>query len=1087
MAISATTVGEVRPATGNAANAGLFDPSLGGTDYSQQDSPQVTFNGTTITASIAGAGATITLSGVTADATWLGNVINITAGTGFTVGRYQITAQAGTTVTLDRNVSAGAASAMVGRMGGAVALLLTLATTIVSGNKVHYKGGSTETFGQNVTLTAGTAALPVVVEGYITTRGDIRTASYTAMHTSNGFLITTGWPTINTSTFVWTSNVNCLLIGFIVTSTKTSGNLITGNNCTHLYRMKFSATGAGTQMCITFGSAASARDCEFSTVGSSGNHGVTAGATGLFSNCRFTSTSGDGVSVGAIGVTFQSCTFYNFAASQIAIKGNVLNSVIFVQNCTFDGVAGTCVTMSNLAHTVPTTVLENNIVTNCGTFCENLRAGTSLYRIVSSNNRIRNTSNSYVGWYGSETQFDVTTAQTDAQEYVDRSSLDFRLIRTSASVDAGTTPGTDMGSNPRVESVMPTVANVTVGVQYGDGGTEFTGTLSVPSLANVRSGVIYVLGTGTLVVPAVGNVRSGTSFDNGSTGTLAVPSANDVRNGTSFDTASTGNLVVPAVGNVRAAVTFGSSSGLTGTLVVPAVGNVRNGTNFDTASTGTLVVPAVGNVRNGTNFDTASTGTLVVPSANDVRNGTSFDTASTGNLVVPVVGNVRAAITFGSSSNLTGTLVVPVVGNVRNGTAFDTASTGTLVVPVVGNVRSGTNFDTASTGTLVVPSVDDVRNGTNFDTASTGNLVVPVISNVRAAVTFGSSSGLTGTLVVPAEADVREATDFDTASTGTLAVPAVGNVRFSTVFDNGSTGTLVVPSVNNVRDGVNFDTASTGLIVVPDVGDVRSGVSFDVSSTGTLSIPTTPDEGDVRLGVTYGISGSDTGTLVLPSIGNVLSGVGFGEDGTEFTGTYVDGAGPTIDYPTESQVLAGVTFGNDSELTGTVVLPGVSDVRLGIDFGPSSNLTGTLIVTGGGGGGVSDGSFYDRMAQVAKRLIESKGRPLTLRKRSDVPMDANKPWRGATQAGDLVTVDVLGLIVPTGYAEDPVTGVRYATAKATIAALSANEEVAPSTFEEADLRDYDDIVDGDLVWAIKDVTSLKPGDVSLIWKLELRK
>src|SRR5258708_8614207 len=114
MALTASAVWEVRT-TGDDTQGGHFDSSVTspGTDYSQQASAQVVFDGVTIAATTAGVTATIVITGYTVATGDVGNGLNITGGVNFTTGRYTITAvNTGTgTWTLDRNATSGAASA----------------------------------------------------------------------------------------------------------------------------------------------------------------------------------------------------------------------------------------------------------------------------------------------------------------------------------------------------------------------------------------------------------------------------------------------------------------------------------------------------------------------------------------------------------------------------------------------------------------------------------------------------------------------------------------------------------------------------------------------------------------------------------------------------------------------------------------------------------------------------------------------------------------------------------------------------------------------------------------------------------------
>src|SRR4051794_13294314 len=101
MALPSTGVWEIR-VTGASTNGAMFDPSVtaAGTDYSQQDAAQVTYTDLVI-------GATTTQLTSAANpftSAYVGNTINVTGGTGFTVGRYNIRSVAGSTATMDRAV-----------------------------------------------------------------------------------------------------------------------------------------------------------------------------------------------------------------------------------------------------------------------------------------------------------------------------------------------------------------------------------------------------------------------------------------------------------------------------------------------------------------------------------------------------------------------------------------------------------------------------------------------------------------------------------------------------------------------------------------------------------------------------------------------------------------------------------------------------------------------------------------------------------------------------------------------------------------------------------------------------------------------
>lgn len=158
MALNAAQQWWVR-AGGNQLNGGGYDATIAspGTNYSDQDGSQVTFNGTTITATTAGVSATITITGYTVATTDVANIVRIASGTNFTPGYYCIISvnTGSSTWTLDRNCTSGVGAAMVGRMGGAhpsminysnggTATAPTLTTPLVAGNTINVRGAGSD-------------------------------------------------------------------------------------------------------------------------------------------------------------------------------------------------------------------------------------------------------------------------------------------------------------------------------------------------------------------------------------------------------------------------------------------------------------------------------------------------------------------------------------------------------------------------------------------------------------------------------------------------------------------------------------------------------------------------------------------------------------------------------------------------------------------------------------------------------------------------------------------------------------------------------------------------------------------------------
>lgn len=172
---------EVR-STGNDLNGGMFCAwESGGTDYTQQDSPQKSGTDLTMHATTNTKVQPISAGVANADK---GNMIQISAGTNWTPGLYEIKNQDGTYWTLDRSpCAAGEANTATYRMGGAFATIgnvgafalwegtvfikgnqtITSASTNISGGCLSTSTGLTRFVGYSSTRTVETTdAKPVV-------------------------------------------------------------------------------------------------------------------------------------------------------------------------------------------------------------------------------------------------------------------------------------------------------------------------------------------------------------------------------------------------------------------------------------------------------------------------------------------------------------------------------------------------------------------------------------------------------------------------------------------------------------------------------------------------------------------------------------------------------------------------------------------------------------------------------------------------------------------------------------------------------------------------------------------------------------
>ena len=172
VAINATAVYEARSGGSN-NNGGGFDSAISGagTDYSLQDSYRLYL---TDLACVTGTATLTSVNGGFTDA-MVGNAINIRSGTNFTVGIYYVTAYTNpNTITLHTTpVGASNGSGGTGNLGGAWgAPVATTWAYLVAGNRVWYKSGTYTVPGNITSCGTATGILPIIIEGYKTTRGD---------------------------------------------------------------------------------------------------------------------------------------------------------------------------------------------------------------------------------------------------------------------------------------------------------------------------------------------------------------------------------------------------------------------------------------------------------------------------------------------------------------------------------------------------------------------------------------------------------------------------------------------------------------------------------------------------------------------------------------------------------------------------------------------------------------------------------------------------------------------------------------------------------------------------------------------------
>ncbi len=289
-------------ATLSKAVATVSSPTSGSwsIDYTQQASSQ--FSGTDLATNGAGTGVTSATHTFTqAD---VNNSINISAGAGFTTGRYQILSVSGGTATIDRSAGLSLTNG-TWTEGGALDNVSTLAGAMVGSNKAWIQKGTysisaTSTFTAASVTPSNTVAWSEII-GYNTARGDIS-------------------PGVNAA--------NRPLIQIT-----TANNILAFNNTGWMIRnIILGGSGATPGRAITFsaalGRAINCKVTSFSTTGVTGG-----GSDTIVAYSEFTGgTSGDAINITARAIAFNNWIHdnasngINMAGEGIALFNTISNN-----------------------------------------------------------------------------------------------------------------------------------------------------------------------------------------------------------------------------------------------------------------------------------------------------------------------------------------------------------------------------------------------------------------------------------------------------------------------------------------------------------------------------------------------------------------------------------------------------------------------------------------------------------------------------------------------------------------------------------------------------------------------------------------
>lgn len=274
----------------------------------------------------------------------------------------------------------------------------------------------------------------------------------------------------------------------------------------------------------------------------------------------------------------------------------------------------------------------------------------------------------------------------------------------------------------------------------------------------------------------------------------------------------------------------------------------------------------------------------------------------------------------------------------------------TQVVLTCGSALSGTitvSLGKGQDATGVAPAGEDLT----LTGQPTLNLPAMPFYDVAATDTTDSTAPVLASAVIPSGGTTLAMTFTEadsppllpqTAITGFSITASGGAV--SIVATQRTSNTVITLALSRVIESGETVTVSYSSGNVTDSATSPNSLADFADSAVTNSSSVTiggggtyPTESQVLQGVTFGPNDTDyTGNVVLPAVGDVEESVAFGPSSAS-TGTLV--------VPNENLVYVGTGFGaGGTELTGTMILPGEANVRSGVNYGGSGAATGTLAV-----------------------------------------------------------------------------------------------------------------------------------------------
>ena len=322
MALASTIIFRANTAgTAGNVNGGGYKPGSSGTDFSQQNAAQYNLTGVTTAA------ADAILLHANAAADMVGNIANITGGTNFTVGRYEIiSVVVGTSITLDRNCTTAAGSAGVVNIGGYLSLGSAddaVFEALAPGNKLYIEKGTYTIGGSISVVNDGTTALPINIVGR---DGSDTVAPDGANRPTLAFAA-------NTADFAgnYYNFYNLDITTTTVAGLSTSVGAILSNT------KVFNSSATANRTAITLGSSSKTMSCE--AISTNGVGIAVGGEDGLITGSYIHDCGQTGLSLGTSDDAKITFNIVDTCATAISIGGSAFS--FFIQNNTlYNGTTG---------------------------------------------------------------------------------------------------------------------------------------------------------------------------------------------------------------------------------------------------------------------------------------------------------------------------------------------------------------------------------------------------------------------------------------------------------------------------------------------------------------------------------------------------------------------------------------------------------------------------------------------------------------------------------------------------------------------------------------------------------------------------